>query len=145
MSVCRTDNFTMQIPDGWVDRSMITWVAPPRAGYKVLPNLLCSKGEMQPGEDLDKYVNRQLKELMGQVKNFDLISRQQVSFAGVPAVELSFRMRPQGVMLQQKQIFFQTDLNSQMAYTVVVTAARENFEELQPMFDEILNSVSWNG
>lgn len=143
MSVCTTDSFSLTVPDGWADRSMITWVAPPRPGYKVLPNLLCSKGEMQAGEDLDRFVNRQLKELMGQVKNFDLISRQQTKFGGVPAVELSFCMRPQGVMLQQQQIFFQTDLKSQLVHTVVLTAARENFETLKPVFDEILGSISW--
>ncbi len=143
MSVCLIDNFTLAIPDGWADRSMITWVAPPKPSYKVLPNLLCAKGELQNGEDLDKFVNRQLKELMGRVKNFDLISRQQTKFGGVPAVELSFTMRPQGVMLQQKQLFFQTDLNSPIVQTVVLTAARENFEELTPVFEEILNSVSW--
>ncbi|MFD1794912.1 DUF1795 domain-containing protein [Paracoccus aurantiacus] len=143
MSVCLTDNFTLNVPDGWADRSMITWVAPPKPSYKVLPNLLCSKGEMQGNEDLDKFVNRQLKELMGQVKNFDLLSRQQTTFGGVPAVELSFCMRPQGVMLQQQQIFFQTDIDSRIVQTVVVTAARENFEEVKPVFDEILNSVSW--
>ena len=77
------------------------------------------------------------------MKNFDLISRQQTKFGGVPAVELSFTMRPQGVMLQQKQLFFQTDLNAPIVQTVVLTAARENFEELTPVFEEILNSVSW--
>lgn len=143
MPVCLTDTFSLDVPDGWADRSMITWVAPPKPGYKVLPNLLCSKGEMQGGEDLDHFVNRQLKELMGQVKNFDLISRQKTTFGGVPAVELAFCIRPQTVMLQQQQIFFQTDLNSQVVHTVVLTAARENFEALKPVFDEILGSISW--
>ena len=144
MSKCRTERFSLDVPDEWQDRSMITWVAPPSAGYKVLPNLLCSRGEIHDTEDLDKFVNRQLKELMGKVKNFELISRQNTLFGGVPAVELSFRMRPQGVMLQQRQIFFRTDLNSRTAHTVVLTAAQEDFAKLAPTFDRILNSVSWN-
>lgn len=144
MSVCRTDSFSLTVPDDWVDRSMITWVAPPSGGYKVMPNLLCSKGEIYGTEDLDKFVNRQLKELMGKVKNFDLISRQNTTFGGVPAVELMFCMRPQGVMLQQRQIFFRTDLNSGTVQTIVVTAARDDFDKLAPTFDSILNSVAWN-
>lgn len=144
MSLCLTERFSLTVPDTWVDRSMITWVAPVSAGYKVLPNLLCSKGEMHASEDLDRYVNRQLKELMGKVKNFDLVSRQNTTFGGVPAVELVFRMRPQGIMLQQRQIFFRTDISSNSVYTVVVTAAKDDFDKLAPTFDDILNSVSWN-
>lgn len=144
MSICRTEFFDLTVPEGWADRSMITWVAPPRPGYKVLPNLLCSKGELQRGEDLDKFVNRQLKELMGQVKNFDLVSRQNTLFGGVPAVELVFRMRPQNVTLQQRQIFFQKDPGRADVQTVVVTAAREDFEAMAPEFAKMLASVSWN-
>lgn len=144
MSICRTEHFNLTVPEGWADRSMITWVAPPRPGYKVLPNLLCSRGALQPGEDLNKFVNRQLKELMGQVKNFDLISRQETLFGGVPAVELSFRMRPQNVTLQQRQIFFQRDPAGVDVQTLVMTAAREDFESLAPVFAQILASVSWN-
>lgn len=145
MSICRTEHFNLTVPEGWADRSMITWVAPPQPGYKVLPNLLCSKGELQRGEDLDKFVNRQLKELMGQVKNFDLVSRRNVMFGGRPAVELVFRMRPQNVMLQQRQIFFQADPAGPGVQTVVATAAREDFDALAPVFEQMLNSVSWNG
>lgn len=144
MSVCRTEHFDLTVPDGWADRSMVTWVAPPQPGYKVLPNLLCSRGELQRGEDLDKFVNRQLKELMGQVKNFDLVSRQGTLFGGLPAIELVFRMRPQSVTLQQRQIFFQSDPTSAEVQTVVVTAAREDFDKMAPIFSQMLASVSWN-
>ncbi|RMC33183.1 DcrB-related protein [Paracoccus alkanivorans] len=143
MPVCHTDRYSLEVPDDWIDRSMITWVAPPSAGYKVMPNVLCSKGEIYDTEDLDKYVNRQLKELMGKVKNFDLISRQNTTLGRVPAVELSFCMRPQGIMLQQRQIFFRTSLGERIVHTVVFTAARDDFDKLAPTFDTILNSVSW--
>lgn len=144
MQKCHTLRFDLDIPDEWADRSMITWVAPPSPKYKVLPNILCSSAQIQGAEDLDKFVNRQLKELMGQVKNFDLISRQKTMFGGVPAVELVFCMRPQGIMLQQRQIFFCPDLNDRTVYTVVATSAREDSETMAPVFEQILSSISWN-
>lgn len=144
MSICYTESYTLTVPDGWADRSMITWVAPPSPKYKVLPNLLCSRGELQPDEALDAFVNRQLKELMAQVKNFDLISRQNVEFGDRPAVELVFAMKPQSVMLQQRQIFFQVDPEKPAVNTVVATAAKEDFAELAPIFESIFQSVSWN-
>ena len=69
MSTCQTESFSLTVPDSWADRSMITWVAPPSPKYKVMPNLLCSRGDLWPGEDLDAFVNRQLKDLMMQVKS----------------------------------------------------------------------------
>ena len=109
-----------------------------------MPNLLCSRGDLWPGEDLDAFVNRQLKDLMMQVKSFDLISRQNVRFADRPAVELVFCMKPQTVTLKQRQLFFQTDPAGPAVQTVVVTAAKENFDELAPVFDGILESAVWN-
>ena len=144
MSTCHTGCYTLTVPDGWADRSMITWVAPPSPKYKVMPNLLCSRGELWPGETLDSFVNRQLKDLMAQVKNFDLISRQNVEFGERPAVELVFSMKPQAVMLKQRQLFFQPEPGGGTVHTVVVTAAKENFDELAPAFDGILDSVVWN-
>ena len=144
MSTCHTESYTLTVPDGWADRSMITWVAPAAPGYKVLPNLLCSRGELQSGETLDGFVNRQLKELMGQVKNFDLISRLNVEFGGRPAVELIFAMKPQSVTLKQRQLFFQVDPARPLVNTVVATAARENYDELAPVFEGIIQSVTWN-
>ncbi|KGJ04220.1 hypothetical protein SAMN04487972_10916 [Paracoccus halophilus] len=144
MSTCRTESFTLTLPDEWADRSMITWVAPPSANYQVLPNLLCSRGELQQGETLDGFVNRQLRGLMAQVRNFDLMSRQNVEFGGRPAVELVFAMTPQSVVLKQRQLFFQADPDGAMVDTVVATAARENFDELASVFESIFQSVSWN-
>lgn len=144
MTQYQTNRFTMAVPDSWVDRSMFSWVAPPSPEYKVLPNVLCSAGDLQTGEDLGRFVNRQLKELMAQVRNFDLISRQDTLLGGVPAVELLFRMRPQTVMLQQRQLFFRIDPDLDKVNTMVFTAAADDFDKLASVFSEIMNSVSWN-
>ena len=51
MSTCQTESFSLTVPDSWADRSMITWVAPPSPKYKVMPNLLCSRGDLWPGAE----------------------------------------------------------------------------------------------
>ncbi|MCU0827470.1 MAG: DUF1795 domain-containing protein [Tabrizicola sp.] len=144
MPKCVTEDFTLTVPSDWADRSMITWVAPHSAARKVAPNVLCSQDMMKADEDLDGFVNRQLKELMTKVQDFDLVSRQSVAFGGRPAVLLDFRMKPQGVMLQQRQVFFQSPANPRVVRTVVVTAARSDFPALEKTFESILQSVSWN-
>lgn len=144
MPTCRTECYSLTIPEGWADRSMITWVAPPSPKYKVVPNLLCSHGPLGPSENLDSFVNRQLRELMSQVKNFELVSRQSIDFSDHQAVELVFCMKPQAVVLKQRQLFFHTHPESQIVHTVVVTAAKENFDELSAVFEGILEFITWN-
>lgn len=96
------------------------------------------------GRSLGSFVNRQLRDLMAQVKNFELVSRQDIDFSDHPAVELVFCMKPQAVVLKQRQLFFHTHPDSHTVHTVVVTAAKENFDELSPVFESILESITWN-
>jgi hypothetical protein len=144
MPKCVTEDFSLTVPSDWVDRSMITWVAPHSPARKVAPNVLCSQDMLKPDEDLDGFVNRQLKELITKVQDFDLVSRKATDFGGRPAVMLDFRMKPQGVTLQQRQVFFQSPSNPRNVRTVVVTAARSDFAALEKTFESILKSASWN-
>ncbi len=64
-----TRDFHFEIPDGWVDRTMVAWSAPPVPGQPVTPNILVAYDIFQKGEDLAAYVTRQIKELMGKAKN----------------------------------------------------------------------------
>lgn len=135
--------FELAIPDGWEDRSMITWVAPPSARYKVLPNILISKGKMLANETLSDFVNRQLKELMAKVRTFNLIRRGDVQLAGRPAVELAFSMKPQGIVLAQRQIFFNPPGDPGTVHTVVATSAKDDWATLEADFERIFQSLSW--
>lgn len=144
MPKCVTEEFTLNIPADWADKSMITWVAPNNGKRAVSPNILCSKDVMGKDDNLGTFVNGQLKELMTKVENFDLIKRENGTFGGKPAVILQFSMKPQGVMLQQQQVFFLSNPRSKVVNTVVATAAQSDFAELENTFNAIMNSVSWN-
>lgn len=144
MPKCVTEEFSLNIPSDWTDKSMITWVAPNNGKRTVMPNILCSKDVMGKDDNLGTFVNGQLKELMTKVENFDLIKRENGTFGGKPAVILQFSMRPQGTMLQQQQVFFQSDPRSKVVNTVVATAAQSDFGDLEKTFTSIFDSVSWN-
>lgn len=144
MPKCVTEDYTLKVPSNWADKSMITWVAPNNGKREVLPNILCSKDEMGKDENLDVFVNRQLKELMTKVENFDLIKREKAEFGGKPAVVLQFCMKPQETLLQQQQVFFQTSARSKTVHTVVATASNRDFADLAKTFKAIFESVSWN-
>ena len=144
MPRCVTEEFTLAVPADWVDRSMITWVAPAVGKRVVSPNILVSKDRLKAGETLDTFVNRQLTELLTKVRNFELIRRDATEFGGIPAVVVEFSMNPHGVPLHQRQIFFMSGLVPDQVSTVVATAAKADFAGLEPVFRSILESVSWN-
>ena len=144
MQTCNTGLFELSIPDNWEDRSMITWVAPPSPRYKVLPNVLISKSRMLPAEDLPAFVNRQLKELMSKVGHFELLRRGDTELSGRPAVELVFSMKPQNILLMQRQIFFNSPGEAHMVHTVVATSAKDDWPTLESDFDGIFRSLNWN-
>lgn len=123
---------------------MITWVAPASTKRQVMPNILCSNDFLQKDENLDVFVNRQLKELMTKVTNFDLIQREKTTFGGNQAVVLQFTMKPQTVLLKQQQVYFLPDPKGKKVCTVVATAAERDFADLEKTFASIFASVSWN-
>ncbi|WP_312528811.1 DcrB-related protein [Paracoccus sp. (in: a-proteobacteria)] len=142
MQNCSTGYFELAIPDGWEDRTMVTWVAPPSPRYKVLPNILVSKSKMLPMEDLSGFVNRQLKELMAKVRTFDLLRRGEANVSGQPALELVFSMKPQGVVLMQRQLFFNPPRDPRTVHTVVATSAKDDWPNLEKDFAQIFNSLT---
>lgn len=123
---------------------MITWAAPASTKRQVMPNILCSNDLLQKDENLDVFVNRQLKELMTKVTNFDLIKREKTTFGGKEAVVLQFTMKPQAVLLKQQQVYFLPDAKGKKVSTVVATAGERDFADLEKTFDSIFASVSWN-
>lgn len=142
MVMCKTDGFTLELPDDWSDRTMVTWVAPARSG-SVAPNLLCSRAELNPDESLGAFVNRQLRELMVQIRHFELISRNDTVFGGRPAVEIVYCMKPRTLTLKQRQIFLLPRDGSPVVQTFVMTSTRDEYDELTPVFDAIFRSVVW--
>lgn len=138
----RTRDFHFNLPDDWVDRTMIAWSARPVPGQAVTPNILVAYDALRDGEDLAGYINRQLKELMGKAKKFQLDLRQDTLLSGRSAVELVFRWDSGAKALKQRQIY--ALLGDGRAMTLVNTAAAGDFEKAEPYFQAMRESFAWN-
>ncbi len=77
-----TRDFRFNVPDGWVDRSMIAWSAPATPGVALPPNIMVAYDAPHKGEPLASYVDRQLKDLSSKAKNFRLELRRDVNLKG---------------------------------------------------------------
>jgi hypothetical protein len=138
----RTRDFHLEIPDGWVDRTMIAWSAPAVPGRPVTPNILVAYDVLQKGEDLAAYVSRQLQELIGKAKKFQLDLRRDVALASKPAIELLFRWDSGNGMLKQRQIY--SLLLDGRVITLVNTALASDFDRFEAQFLAMVQSFGWN-
>ena len=138
----RTRDFHFDLPDEWVDRTMIAWSARPIPGQAVTPNILVAYDALRDGETLAAYVNRQLKQLMVKAKRFQLDLRQDTLLDGRSAVEVMFQWDSGTAVLKQRQIY--TLLTDGRAMTLVNTAAAHDFEKAEPLFKALRESFAWN-
>ena len=88
--VCRVSGLAFEVPQGWIERTIIVWSAPPSFS-PVPPNFVVAYDRPNPDETLAEYAERQFAELSGAVQGFELELRREIVFAGRPAVEIIFR------------------------------------------------------
>ncbi len=138
----RTRDFQFELPDDWIDRTMVAWSARPTPGHAVAPNILIAYDALPEGDDLPAYVNRQLKELMTKARKFQLDLRQDILLSHKPAIELVFHWDMGNGLLKQRQIY--SMLSDRRVVTWVNTAAADEFEQHEPLFTSMRNSFSWN-
>ena len=138
----RTKDFHFDLPDQWIDRTMIAWSAPQSPGRAVAPNVLIAYDTPRNGETLAAYVDRQLRDLMSKAKKFQLDLRRDTELQGRKAVELLFQWDTGTALLKQRQIY--SLLPDGRTLTLVNTATSAEFEQIEPQFSAIYNSFGWN-
>lgn len=137
----RTADFQLEVPDGWIDRTMVAWSAPPSPGNQVAPNILVAYDKPRTGESLATYVDRQLKDLSSKAQKFRLDLKQNVTLAGQPAIEVLFNWDSGNTVLKQRQIY--ALVPGGRVISIVNTARLPEFEAAEPHFLQMLNSFSW--
>jgi hypothetical protein len=138
----RTQYFHFEVPEGWINRSMIVWSAPPQPGQAATPNVLVAYDALAEGEDLSHYVGRQLKELMSKGSNFHLDLRRDTVLDSQPAVELVFEWDTSSARLKQRQIY--SLLADGRVMTFVNTAAAADFVRAESEFQQVARSFGWS-
>lgn len=132
-------DFSLDIPEGWTDRSVLVWSAP--AGSAVLPpNFVVSYDQLQPGETLQVYANRQVDSLRG-LEKWQLVEQRQVKVRGRDAVEVSFTWQTPSARMKQRQLFCALDGNR--VASLGSTAPADAFADADArFFSKILANVA---
>lgn len=137
----QTEDFRIEAPDDWIERSMIVWSAPPMPGNALAPNVLIAYDKPRVGETLVSYVDRQMKDLGAKAQRFQLELRRDVTLSDRPAVEVMFRWDSGGGFLKQRQLY--SLASGGRVISIVNTARQQDFDAAEPKFLSVLNSFVW--
>lgn len=140
--VCRVSGLAFNVPQGWIDRTVVVWSAPPSSS-PVPPNFAVAYDRPKPDEALPEYAERQIADLARAAQGFELELRREIVFAGRPAVEVIFRWGAAPGVMQQRQVY--CALPDGRVVSVASTARAADFAQADREFRRILRSLRWEG
>lgn len=136
----QANNFTIETPDDWEDRSIITFAAPALIG-EFAANLVITRETIDFATSVEEYAYRQFDIAQKEVAGLKIVAQENTTLAGRPAVEIIQRLSAHGLNLQQLQTFILLDAE---ICVITCTATVGNFNQYLPRFRKILDSFQLN-
>lgn len=136
----QANNFTVETPDDWQDRSIITFVAP-SAPNEFAPNVVITREAVNAELSVEEYAYRQFEIAQQEVAGLKVIEQKNTTLSGRPAVEIIQRLSAHNLTLQQLQIFVL--LHAEIC-VITCTATVGSFNQYLPRFRRVLDSFSIN-
>ena len=136
----QANDFTIETPDEWEDRSIITFAAPSRIG-EFAPNLVITRESVDTRTSVEDYAYRQFDIAQKEVAGLQIVTRENTTVGSRPAVEITQRLSAHGLNLQQLQTFILLD---EEICIITCTASVGNFNQFLPRFRKILDSFQVN-
>ncbi len=130
---------SFDVPRDWEDRSVVVFAVPARPGQAMAANLVMTRDTLAANEDIFRYGDRQLVEIVKRLDGFQLLGRQEITLGGQPALELRFAWRGQSGPLEQRLVFVAGRKPAVLTFTA--TMPKGESARLSPVFDRILASV----
>lgn len=126
----------LAVPEGWVDESVITFVAPAKNGLAA--NVVITSSELA-GDEWRTEVDRELRELKKQARGYRRIDDSERSHFGDPArcVEHAF-LSADRVAIRQVQLYV---FRAPYLYTATISHAEKEFEADRARWEEIFASL----
>lgn len=132
--------FSIGLPEAWVDRTEVILVGPAKDGSS--PTVTVKRIVLKAPQTLEQFVGFQLhglRELVG-VKPIDIVEERDTTLGGLPAYMRTYHLRYLDKFLMQRQVYA---LRGLVAYVLTETSGRERFEGDLPLFDEILKKFQF--
>ena len=133
------EDFEFTVPDQWIERSVVTFSAPPVMG-KLPPNFAIAYDVMPAEEELLKYANRQVDSLRAMLKDWQMIQQSATRISGREALSVLFSWQlPSGKMMQRQSF---VRLDARRVVSIGCTATEADFPAADSgWFEAIQNSL----
>ena len=132
----QANHFTLETPDDWRDRSIITFVAP-SSPNEFAPNVVITREAFDAEMSIEDYAHRQFAIAQKEVAGLKVLKQKNITLSGNRAIEIIQKLSAHGLNLQQLQTF--VILKTEICI-ITCTATVGNFSTYLPRFRKILDS-----
>lgn len=132
-----TGNFSLDIPDDWQDRSIISFVAAV-APNEFAPNVVITREFVDAETSVEDYAGKQFAVTQAEVEGLTIVEQQNITINGEPAVQIVQKISAHGLNLQQLQTFVLAD---EEIFIVTCTATAAAFAQHLTRFQKIAQSL----
>lgn len=132
----QTGNFSLEVPDDWQDRSIISFTASV-APSEFAPNVVVTREAIDARMSVEEYANRQFDLTQAEVQGLKIIERKNTTVGHLPAVQIVQKIAAHGLNLQQLQTFILID---EIIVIVTCTSTAAAFNQHLPRFQKIVES-----
>lgn len=133
----KTGNFTLDIPDDWQDRSILSFVATVSPN-EFAPNVVITKEFVDAETSVEDYANKQFAVTQSEVEGLQIVDQQNITVGSEPAVQIVQKISAHGLNLQQLQTFI---LSDNVIFIITCTATAAAFSQHLVRFQKIAQSI----
>lgn len=137
--MARYDNrdVSFDSPEGWEDRSVISYEMPGPPGAKLNTNITMMRVDNK-APSLQTFVVQQIATLASALPRFELVHQKSVTFGGLPAIEVLYTWAtPDGAVTQRITVYQRKG----QTYSFTATAMKSAFQKALPQFDAVADSI----
>lgn len=136
----QSNNFALEIPDDWQDRSIISFAANVSPN-EFAPNVVVTREIIDVETSIEDYAGNQFDITQAEVQGLKIVDQQNTTIGGKPAVQIIQSISAHGLKLQQLQTFI---LGNGEIYIVTCTTTSANFDQHLPRFRKIAQTFQLN-
>lgn len=129
---------SIEVPEGWEDKTVVVFAAPPRVGKGSQPNVVLTRDTLPAGTSLRTFASKELSKIAQSLKGFELIETKERNIDNALAVEHHFSWEGQAGQVVQRILFLEREGT---IHNVTVSAARADAQGAQETFERIIASV----
>ena len=127
------------VPRHWVDKTLYAFSAPAKKGQQAAASLVMTRDELEPGETLRAYGERQIAELAKRVDGFELVATEPTKLGGMNAVSIRFLAKAASGPLDQRLLLVESQRRTLYCFTT--TSPKADADQNNPLFERILSTV----